>query len=56
MGIVTVDDAWDAIEDDVSDAKTKTSALKWAGIAIGAVLFLGLYTLVLLHLVGFRWG
>ena len=56
LGIVTVDDAWDAIEDDVSDAKTKTSALKWAGIAIGAVLFLGLYTLVLLHLVGFRWG
>jgi magnesium transporter len=56
LGIVTVDDAWDAIEDDVSDAKTKTSALKWTGIAIGAVLFLGLYTLVLLHLVGFRWG
>jgi magnesium transporter len=56
LGIVTVDDAWDAIEDDVSDAKTKTSALKWAGIAIGAVLFLGLYTLVLLHLVGFRLG
>ena len=56
LGIVTVDDAWDAIEDDVSDAKTKTSALKWAGITIGAVLFLGLYTLVLLHLVGFRWG
>ncbi len=56
LGIVTVDDAWDAIEDDVSDAKTKTSALKWAGIAVGAVLFLGLYTLVLLHLVGFRWG
>ena len=56
LGIVTVDDAWDAIEDDVSDAKTKTSALKWAGITVGAVLFLGLYTLVLLHLVGFRLG
>ena len=28
LGIVTVDDAWDAIEDDVSSDKTKTSVWK----------------------------
>ncbi len=39
LGIVTVDDAWDAIEDDVSSDKTKTSAWKWVGIATGAVIF-----------------
>ena len=55
LGIVTVDDAWDAIEDDVSGDKTTASVLKWVGIGIGAVLFLALYTLVLLQIVGFQW-
>ncbi len=55
LGIVTVDDAWDAIEDDVSGDKTTASVLKWVGISIGAVLFLVLYTLVLLQIVGFQW-
>lgn len=55
LGIVTVDDAWDAIEDDVSGDKTTASMLKWVGIGIGAILFLALYTLVLLQIVGFQW-
>ena len=53
LGIVTIDDAWDAIEDDVQGDKTKTSVLKWVGIATGSLLFLALYTLVLLQIVGF---
>ena len=54
-GIVTIDDAWDAIEDDVSSDKTKTSMWKWVGIATGALLFLILYTLVVLQIAGFHW-
>ena len=52
LGIVTVDDAWDAIEDDVSGEKTRTTALKAVGIGLAAVLFLVLYTLVVLQIVG----
>lgn len=55
LGIVTTDDAWDAIEEDVSGDKTKTSVLKGIGITVAAVLFLALYTLVLLQIVGV-WG
>ena len=56
LGIVTVDDAWDAIEEDVSGDKTKTTVLKAVGIALAAVLFLALYTLVLFQIMGFTWG
>ncbi len=55
MGIVTVDDAWDAIEEDVSGDKTKTTVLKAVGITLSALLFLALYTLVLLQIVGYAW-
>lgn len=57
LGIVTTEDAWDAIEDDVSGEKAQTSILKWLGIALAAVLFLALYTLVLIQILdvtGFR--
>lgn len=47
LGIVTTDDAWDAIEEDVTGDKTKTSVLKWIGISVAVVLLLALYTLVL---------
>lgn len=47
LGIVTTDDAWDAIEEDVTGDKTKTSVLKWIGICVAVVLLLALYTLVL---------
>lgn len=55
LGIVTVDDAWDAIEEDVSGDKTKTTVLKALGIGVAAVLFLALYTLVLFQIIGFSW-
>ncbi|MEF9877087.1 MAG: CBS domain-containing protein, partial [Gordonibacter sp.] len=53
LGIVTVDDAWGAIEEDVSGDKAKTTALKVVGIVLASVLFLGLYTLVLLQILGY---
>ena len=53
LGIVTVDDAWDAIEEDVSGDKTKATALKAVGIVLASLLFLGLYTLVLLQVIGY---
>lgn len=55
LGIVTTDDAWDAIEEDVSGDKTKTTVLKAVGITVAALLFLVLYTLVLLQITGV-WG
>ena len=57
LGIVTTEDAWDAIEDDVSGEKTQANLLKGLGIALAAILFLALYTLVLLQILevaGFR--
>ena len=52
IGIVTVDDAWDAIEDDVQADRKRMSGLKVAGIVVAAVLGLALYTVVLLQVVG----
>ena len=52
LGIVTVDDAWDAIEDDVDDEKKSRTVLKVVAAVAAAVLFLVLYTLVLLSIVG----
>lgn len=49
LGIVTTDDAWDAIEDDVNDEKTRASGLMIVGVALAVVMLLGLYTLVLLQ-------
>ena len=50
LGIVTVDDAWDAIEDDVSGEKTRATVGKVLGGALAGILVLGLYTLVLLQI------
>ncbi|MEY8561560.1 CBS domain-containing protein [Eggerthellaceae bacterium 3-80] len=52
LGIVTVDDAWDAIEEDVTSDKTKSRVLKGVGIGIAALIGLALYTLALLQVVG----
>ena len=51
LGIVTTEDAWDAIEDDVSGDKTKTTVLKALGITVASILFLALYTLVLIQVI-----
>ena len=53
LGIVTVDDAWDAIEEDVSGDKTKVTLLKVVGGLVASILFLALYTLVLLQIIGY---
>ena len=55
LGIVTTDDAWDAIEDDVSGDKTKKSVLLCLGATAAAILFLVLYTLVLFQIIGYSW-
>ena len=55
LGIVTTDDAWDAIEDDVSSDKTKKSVLLGLGATAAAILFLVLYTLVLFQIIGYSW-
>ena len=56
LGIVTTDDAWDAIEDDVAGDKTRNNVLLGVGIAVAAVLFLVLYTLVLFQIIGYSWS
>ena len=55
LGIVTTDDAWDAIEDDVSGDKTKKCVLLGLGATAAAILFLVLYTLVLFQIIGYSW-
>lgn len=49
LGIVTTDDAWDAIEDDLEEEKTRASGLMIFGVIVAGVLLLGLYTLALLQ-------
>ncbi len=49
LGIVTTDDAWDAIEDELEDDKTRASGLMIVSIVVVAILLLGLYTLALLQ-------
>lgn len=50
LGIVTTEDAWDAIEDDVSgDHKIRGWVL--AGIIAGVVIFLALYTFIVVNVV-----
>ncbi len=51
LGIVTTEDAWDAIEDDVSGEKARVSGLKILGIVVSALLLLALYTLVLVQVI-----
>ncbi len=56
LGIVTTDDAWDAIEDDVAGDKTRNNVLLGVGIAVAAILFLVLYTLVLFQIIDYSWS
>ncbi len=49
LGIVTTEDAWDAIEEDRSTDKRQKSALRIVGAVLGEVLILVLYTVVLLQ-------
>lgn len=53
LGIVTVEDAWDAIEEDKGVEKTSKVVLRGLGILAVSLVFLGLYTLTILVLTGY---
>lgn len=55
IGIVTTDDAWDAIEEDVAEDRKISPVAIVAGI-VGAVLFLAAYTLMLFQIIGYSWN
>ncbi len=50
LGIVTTEDAWDAIEEEANSDKKQGAVLKVVGIALGLVLVLAMYTLVLFQI------
>ena len=52
LGIITVDDAWDALEDDHVIEKNRFSPMKIAGIALGGITALALYTWVIIRFLG----
>lgn len=54
LGIVTFDDALDVIEDDADETKSSSNTLRTVLFAVGGVLFLVIYTLVVLQIVGFK--
>lgn len=51
LGIVTTEDAWDALEDDRASDKKQRSALRIGGYVLAGVLLLALYTFALIELV-----
>ena len=55
IGIVTTDDAWDAIEEDVAEDR-KISPIAVIGGIAGALVFLAVYTLVLFQIIGYSWN
>ncbi|MCL2826437.1 MAG: CBS domain-containing protein [Eggerthellaceae bacterium] len=52
LGIITTEDAYDVIEEDANNGKTQKRAIKIIGIVAGAVVFLCLYTFILLKIIG----
>ena len=54
LGIVTTDDAWDAVEDDAIEKKFKPIVV--VGIVLGALAFIALYTVILLQLLHYPWS
>ena len=56
LGIITIDDAYDVIEEDTNSSKVKRRVLAGVGIAVAALLFLFFYTVVLLQFIGFSWN
>ena len=47
LGIITMDDAWDSIEEDKAAEKGPVSWLKVVGIVVGVIAFLALYTFII---------
>ena len=54
LGIVTTDDAWDAVEDDAIEKKFKPIVV--VGIVLGVLAFLAIYTVILLQLLHYPWS
>ena len=54
LGIVTTDDAWDAVEDDAIEKKFKPIVV--VGIVLGVLAFIALYTVILLQLLHYPWS
>ncbi|MBO4352187.1 MAG: CBS domain-containing protein [Eggerthellaceae bacterium] len=52
LGIITVDDAWDALEDDHVIEKNRFTPAKIAGVVLGVTVVLSLYTYILVRLLG----
>lgn len=52
LGIITIDDAYDVIEEDTNSAKLRRRVLAGVGIGVGSILFLVLYTAVLVRIIG----
>lgn len=50
LGIVTTEDAWDAIEEEAAADKRQMSILKAVGITAGALIVLFVYTMILLQI------
>lgn len=50
LGIVTTEDAWDAIEEDAASEKRQMSVLKVIGITLACVLVLFIYTVFLMQI------
>lgn len=50
LGIVTTEDAWDAIEEDAASEKRQMSILKVIGITLACVLVLFIYTVFLMQI------
>ena len=50
LGIVTTEDAWDAIEEDAASEKRQMSILKVIGITLACALVLFIYTVFLMHI------
>ena len=53
LGIVTVEDAWDAIEEDAVGEKTSRVVLRALGMLAASLVFLGIYTITILFLTGY---
>ncbi len=52
LGLITVDDAWDALEEEKSGERNRQSWLKVGGIVLATLVGLALYTHVLLQVIG----
>ncbi|MCL1798682.1 MAG: CBS domain-containing protein [Eggerthellaceae bacterium] len=53
LGIVTVDDAYDVIEEDANEEKLKKRVLMTVGIVGAALVFLFIYTMILFQAIGY---